>query len=40
MIRKRGLNTIELDDYIESWDSLTIQKEKEKPLISDDELDL
>jgi len=40
IIRKRGLNTIELDDYIESWDSLTIQKEKEKPLISDDELDL
>ena len=40
MIRKRTLNSIDLDEYIESWDSLTIQNEKEKPLISDDELDI
>ena len=41
MIRKRALKAIDLDEYIESWDSLTIQKENdEKTIISDDELDL
>ena len=41
MIRKRALKEIDLDEYIESWDSLTIQKENdEKTIISDDELDL
>ena len=41
LIRKRTLNLIDIEDYIESWDSLTNEKENnEINQILDDELDI
>ncbi|CAI8262032.1 MAG: Uncharacterised protein [Methanobacteriota archaeon] len=42
IIRKRSLRAIDLDEYIESWDSLTIEKDgsNPKPILDDDELDI
>jgi len=41
LIRKRSLRTIDLDEYIESWDSLTTEKENnDQQIILDDELDI
>ena len=40
-IRKRTLNSVDIEDYIESWDSLTNENENnEINLILDDDLDL
>ena len=42
IIRKRSLRAIDLDEYIESWDSLAIEKDESnpKPILDDDELDI
>ncbi|HJM45135.1 MAG TPA: hypothetical protein QF644_04220, partial [Candidatus Poseidoniaceae archaeon] len=41
LIRRKSLRAIDLDEYVESWDSLTKEKENDDlELFSDDELDI